>query len=48
MNILKENDLTPKDFAAGALTFKGISMIFVFAPEKKFSPDKGHYISKQF
>ncbi|WP_019223046.1 hypothetical protein [Bartonella rattaustraliani] len=40
MNILKENNLTPKDFAAGTLIFEEISMILTFAHEKEYSSEK--------
>ncbi|EJF85398.1 hypothetical protein [Bartonella rattimassiliensis] len=40
MNILKENNLTPKDFAAGTLTLEGILMLLVFTYEKEYSSEK--------
>ncbi|WP_273717409.1 MULTISPECIES: hypothetical protein [Bartonella] len=40
VSILKENNLTPKEFAAGTLTLERISMRLVFLPEKEYSPEK--------
>ncbi|WP_212111741.1 hypothetical protein [Bartonella queenslandensis] len=40
VNILKENNLTPKEFASGSLTLEGILMLLVFAYEKEYSSEK--------
>ncbi|WP_039759470.1 hypothetical protein [Bartonella queenslandensis] len=40
LNILKENNLTPKDFAAGSLILEEISMLLTFAHEKEYSSEK--------
>ncbi|PIT70173.1 hypothetical protein [Bartonella tribocorum] len=40
LNILKENNLTAKSFAAGTLTLDIILMLLVFAFEKEYSSEK--------
>ncbi|WP_375665088.1 hypothetical protein [Bartonella sp. TT121SHDZB] len=40
VNILKENNITPKDFAAGTLALKEISTLLIFVPEKEYSTEK--------
>ncbi|WP_175868666.1 hypothetical protein [Bartonella gabonensis] len=40
VSILKRNNLTPNDFAAGVLTLRGISMLSAFLPEKEYSSEK--------
>ncbi|WP_244614012.1 hypothetical protein [Bartonella kosoyi] len=40
LNILKENNLTPKDFSSGTLTLEVMLMLLVFASEKEYSSEK--------
>ncbi|MET3589068.1 hypothetical protein ABID23_000138 [Bartonella silvatica] len=40
MKILKENNITLKDFAAGTLTLREISAFLVFVPEEEYSNEK--------
>ncbi|CAK02634.1 hypothetical protein [Bartonella tribocorum] len=40
VNILRENNITLKDFAAGTLTLEGILMLITFASEKEYSSEK--------
>ncbi|WP_375614054.1 hypothetical protein [Bartonella sp. AC151YNML] len=40
VNILKENNITPKDFASGTLALKEISTLLIFVPEKEYSTEK--------
>ncbi|WP_375625526.1 hypothetical protein [Bartonella sp. MU37NMGALS] len=40
LNILKKNDIKPKDFAAGTLALKEISALLAFVPEQEYSTEK--------